>query len=249
MNKDFFDNYFDDNNDDSEDRLGCDNISDDDDMYQKPKLFTKGFLAALAVCMVAVGAAVWTTVSSVNSYLEPPVALDQHSDSESDTLEKEALVNAPIVSEKTSDTVSDMPVTFNCEPIKNKRMMQKFSEIPIYSKTMDDYRAHAGIDFEANIGDKVRAMGKGVVKDFYHDDLLGYVVVVEHSDTVDSYYCGLAKTALVQPGDVVNAGDFVGTVYAIPGEAADNAHVHVAVKENGKWVDPQKFMKSSGSLG
>ena len=65
----------------------------------------------------------------------------------------------------------------------------------------------------------------------------------KHSRNVCSYYCGLAKTALVQAGEVVDAGTFVGTVYAIPGEAAEQAHVHVAVKENGRWVDPRKFMK------
>lgn len=237
MNKDFFDDYFDDDDDP---------VGEDEEVSKTPKLFTKGFMAALAVCMVAVGAAVWTTVSSVNSYLEPSVVLSESTDSESKAIEQEAKVNAPIASAKMEDSDTDEEVEFRCEPIKNKRMMQKYSETPIYSKTMGDYRAHAGIDYEANIGDKVRAMGKGVVKDFYHDDLLGNVLVIEHSESVESYYCGLAKTALVQPGDVVSAGDFVGTVYAIPGEAADNAHVHVAVKQNGSWVDPQKFMKASG---
>ncbi|MBQ1389521.1 MAG: M23 family metallopeptidase [Clostridia bacterium] len=235
MNKDFFDDYFDDSDNESSEPM-----TDEDDS-QKPKLFTKGFLAALAVCLTAVGAAVWTTVSSVDSYLEPSVVVSEKS-SESSTAETDAKVNAPIVSSKPETADTDEEVVFRCEPIKNKRMIQKYSETPIYSKTMGDYRAHAGIDYEANIGDKVRAMAKGVVKDFYHDDLLGNVLVIEHSENVESYYCGLAKTALVQPGDVVSAGDFIGTVYAIPGEAADPAHVHVAVKENGKYQDPQKYM-------
>ena len=131
----------------------------------------------------------------------------------------------------------------NKMPINNKKVTAAYSEVPVYDQTFGDFRAHTGIDYEADIDDKVRAMGNGVVKNIYYDDLLGNVVVIEHSKTVDSYYCGLARTTLVQTGEVVSAGDFVGTVYAIPCESAQPAHIHVAVKENGKWVNPAQFFK------
>lgn len=240
VNKDFFDDFLDDDED----------FDEEDERRQKPKTFTKGFITALSVCLVAIGAAVWTTVSSVNSYLNPTVSVYETAVSDSDKSESapavsanEAQVNATVSGVKAdSDTDTDKHVRFNCEPIKNHKMIADYSETPVYNETLGDYRAHTGIDYEAEIDDKVRAMGKGVVKDIYYDDLLGNVVVIEHSKDVSSYYCGLAKTALVQAGEVVNAGDFVGTVYAIPGEAAQQAHVHVAVKEGGRWVDPKKFM-------
>ena len=235
MNKDFFDDFFDD-----DDEL-------EGEPKRKPKTFTRGFVTALAVCLVAVGAAVWTTVSQVNSYLNPAVGIYEVSGVESEKAESrttvsqsDARVNAAVSGVK-ADSDTDSEVRFNCEPIKNRKIIADYSEIPVYSETLGDYRAHTGIDYEAEIDDKVRAMGKGVVKDIYYDDLLGNVVVIEHSKEVSSYYCGLAKTALVQKGEVVSAGDFVGTVYAIPSEAAQQAHVHVEVKENGRYVDPRKF--------
>lgn len=243
MKKDFFDDYLDDDFDEEED--------EELDEKKPPKPFTKGFLTALAVCMIAIGAAVWTTVSSVSSYLNPTVTIRESSDTDAEFIpsassETDARVNATVSASKPqSGTDADKPVVFNCEPLKNKKVIEPYSEEPVYNATLGDYRAHTGIDYEAEVDDKVRAMGQGVVKDVYSDDLLGNVVVIEHSRDVDSYYCGLAKTALVQPGEVVNAGDFVGTVYAIPGEAAEEAHVHVAVKEKGQWVDPRKFMKQS----
>ena len=243
MNKDFFDDYFDEDDE------------TDDEPPKKEKTLTKGFLTALGVCLVAIGAAVWTTVNSVNSYLNPSVAVYDTADTESvdkppvvSFTENDKLVNAPVNASKSDDTSrakNDAPVRFNCEPIKNHRIIVPYSETPVYNETLLDYRAHPGLDYEAQIDDKVRAMGAGVVKDIYSDDLLGNVVEIEHSDSVCSYYCGLAKTTLVQKGDVVSAGDFVGTVYAIPGEAAQQAHVHVAVKENGRFVDPRKFMNGS----
>ena len=238
VNKDFFDEYFDDDEDYREDEQAP---------KQKQKTLTKGFITALAVCLIAIGAAVWTTISSVSSYLEPPVTVHESHDTDDDepaaVSENEARVNASVSGVKPdSDSEADKQVHFNCEPIRNKPIIQGFSETPVYNETLGDYRAHTGIDYEAEVDDKVRAMGQGVVKEIYYDDLLGNVVVISHSDSVDSYYCGLAKTTLVQAGEVVSAGDFVGTVYAIPGEAAESAHVHVAVKENGKWVDPKKYM-------
>ena len=241
MNKDFFDEEFDDDEDYDQDEFG---------VGKKPVLFTKGFLTALAVCMVAIGAAVWTTVSGVQSYLNPTVTVYENSETDDDEVESlpEVRVNAAVSGVKPdSDTDPDKPVSFNCEPVKNSKLLCGYSETPIYSETLGDYRAHTGIDYAADAGDKVRAMGQGVVKEIYTDDLLGNVVVIEHSESVQSYYCGLARTALVQAGEVVSAGDFVGTVYAIPGEAAEQAHVHIAVKENGRWVDPHKFMKTGNN--
>ena len=238
MNKDFFEDEFDEEDDTEE-------------QPKKEKTLTKGFLVALGVCLAAIGTAVWTTVNSVNSYLSPTVAVYESSDKEFDSsaADIEQRVNAAVsapAADTDSDTDKNKPVRFVCEPIKNKKLIAPYSETPVYNETLGDYRAHTGLDYAADIDDKVRAMGQGVVKDIYYDDLLGNVVEIEHSDSVCSYYCGLAKTTLVQKGDVISAGDFVGTVYAIPGEAAESAHVHVAVKENGRWVDPRKFMSKPG---
>ncbi len=262
VDKNFFNDYFDDENEqeffDSEDEY------EDDYEHRNRKngkTFTKGFLTALSICMVAIGAALWTTVNNVNSYLNPEVITYESSDTDRDEISSsassdpefevdDAQVNAVVsgVKDEKKDEKSEeknREVVFTSSPINNKKIMAEYSEAPVYNETLGDFRAHPGIDYEADVDDKVRAMGSGVVKDIYYDDMWGNVVVVEHSDSVESYYCGLAQTALVQMGEVVSAGDFLGTVYAIPCETAEESHVHIAVKENGKWVNPQKFMKSN----
>lgn len=254
VDKNFFNDYFDEND-----------MQDHDDEYEEElehnnkgngKTFTKGFITALSICLVAIGAALWTTVNNVNSYLNPEVATYRESDTDRDyssktssdvsyVVEEDAQVNATVSGvkdNKKSEKKSDK-VVFTAQPINNKKIIAEYSEVPVYNSTLGDYRAHTGIDYEAEVDDKVRTMGSGVVKDIYYDDMLGTVVVVEHSDEVESYYCGLAQTTFVQMGEVISSGDFVGTVYAIPSETAEQAHVHVAVKEKGKWVNPQKFMK------
>ncbi len=256
MNKNFFNDYFDD-----EEELNDNEEEFEQRDKQSGKTFTKGFVTALSICLAAIGAAVWTTVQNVNSYLNPEIQMYRESETDLDEqtqptyevvsslTEQEAEVNATVSGvkddkkSKQEKENSNEPVVFTSPPINNKKVTAAYSEVPIYDQTFGDFRAHTGIDYEADIDDKVRAMGNGVVKNIYYDDLLGNVVVIEHSKTVDSYYCGLARTTLVQTGEVVSAGDFVGTVYAIPCESAQPAHIHVAVKENGKWVNPAQFFK------
>ena len=258
MDKKFFNDYFDDDSenydDEYEEELSHNN-------KKSGKTFTKGFVTALSICGVAIGAALWTTVDNVNSYLNPEITTYYNSDTDRDLSssqsevsansktepQQDAQVNATVSAEKNPDENQKKhdTVVFTFQPINNRKIIKGYSEDPVYNETLSDYRAHPGTDWEAEVDDKVRTMGSGVVKDIYYDDLLGNVVVVEHSDKVSSYYCGLAQTTFVQMGEVVSAGDFVGTVYAIPSEAGDPVHVHVAVKENGKWVNPEKFMKSN----
>ncbi len=260
MDKNFFNDYFDDENEDEE--------QDTEDEYEEEsghnnktsgKTFTKGFLTALAICIVAIGAAVWTTVNNVTSYLNPEVKTEVASETDQDSqnsdtsteasyiVESDAQVNATVSSAESNSesSQSNQKVVFTFTPVNGNKIICDYSEDPVYNETLGDYRAHPAIDYAAEVDDKVRCMGSGVVKDIYYDNMLGYVVVVEHSESVSSYYGGLAKTTLVQKGEVVSAGDFVGTVYAIPCETSSEAHVHVAVQKDGEWVSPEDFMKSN----
>ena len=257
VDKNFFNDYFDENEQQNPD----DEYEEDYGHESKGngKTFTKGFITALSICLVAIGAALWTTVNNVNSYLNPEIATYRESDTDKSSSSKTSSTVSYIVEEEETQvnaTVSGVKddkknekktdkVVFTSQPINNKQIIADYSEVPVYNATLGDYRAHTGIDYDAEVDDKVRAMGSGVVKDIYYDDMLGTVVVIEHSNSVESYYCGLAQTTFVQMGEVVSAGDFVGTVYAIPCETADPSHVHVAVKEKGKWVNPKKFMKTT----
>lgn len=257
MDKKFFDEYFNDDDRSRKFNFDSDEESDDDEEQRDKnsgKTFTKGFLTALAICLVAIGASVWTTVKNVNSYLNPEISITPSVSTDNDKedtgsmvsfIVDDAQVNAQVSGVKKDKTGNNDKVVFTFEPINGAEVITAYSEEPVYNKTLDDYRAHPAVDYAASIDDKVRAMGSGVVKDIYYDEMYGNTVVIEHSDSVESYYCGLARTALVQKGEVIEAGTFVGTVYAIPCETADRAHIHIAVKENGNWVDPDKFMKSN----
>lgn len=260
MDKENFDKYL---NDD-----GMDDDFESEDEYDAEyghnnknngKTFTRGFLAALAICIVAVGAAVWTTINNVSTYLNPPItteSVNEQVNTDNDIAAEEsseipvlsdaqvtASINTSHPDTDTDDTAQNANVTFTAVPV-NSAIIQDYSEVPIYNETLKDYRAHPATDYAADVDTKVRCMGSGTVTNIYYDEMLGNVVEIEHSDSVKSYYCGLANTALVQIGDEVSAGDFVGTVYSIPCETAEQSHVHIAVTKNGEWQNLQDYFKS-----
>ena len=74
VDKKFFNDYFDDDSenydDEYEEELSHNN-------KKSGKTFTKGFVTALSICGVAIGAALWTTVDNVNSYLNPEIQMSE----------------------------------------------------------------------------------------------------------------------------------------------------------------------------
>lgn len=110
---------------------------------------------------------------------------------------------------------------------------QKFSgENPVYSKTMQDWRVHTGVDISAQQGDTVKASADGTVKDVLSDDSYGNMVVISHG-SIDAYYCGLGQTS-VKKGDTVKQGQQIGTLGMVPCESMEAPHLHLSMKKNGK---------------
>lgn len=114
----------------------------------------------------------------------------------------------------------------------------------IYSKTLDDWRAHMGIDIKANVGTAVKAMADGEVSDIYFDEMYGNVAVLSHSDKLISIYINLSPEIPVKVGQKVKAGDTIGGVgESAIFELAEVPHLHFEVLEDGKQIDPLKYLK------
>lgn len=232
-----------------------------------PKKNNKGFYAALGVCLVAVGVAAWTTYDSVVKYANPQdtssysasptgrtqsgVAAEQ--DKESSQPQSAAPSQAAVSSKAPEQTASSKPE----QPAKqtaakpaayvypvSETITKNFSgENPIFSDTMQDWRVHSGTDFEAKIGDPVKAIDAGKVTDLYADNNLGNIAVIEHSGGITAYYCGLGDTFLVKKGAAVTAGQKIGSVGVVPIESVEKPHLHLEIKENGKLIDPATLFK------
>lgn len=262
--------------------------------FSEEKTRRNGFYLALAVCLVAVGIAAWSTYDAVTSYTDPQSSLSQQegsspASSQAQTgisLEEEdgeghgnsssrpsddpeapqgssAQETAGQVTQQTpepspapesqpeqEEPQEQVPATAPLYeisqemiwPIKGGDSLNAYSAgAPVYSKTMKDWRIHTGLDVAAENESPVLACANGQVKETYTDSMLGNVILVEHGDYL-FYYCGVGENFLVNPGDVVTAGQQLGVVTAVPYEAAEEPHLHLEVRRDGVALDPQAVL-------
>ena len=125
-------------------------------------------------------------------------------------------------------------------PVNNKVSKDYSDGDMVYSKTMNDWRVHDGIDVSGNNGDNVIAVQDGKVVDVQTDELWGDVVTIQHGNGLTAKYCGVKAT--VNKDDSIEQGQVIGTLVAIPIEATDGMHLHLEITVDGKTVDPIKAL-------
>ncbi|RRN58803.1 M23 family peptidase [Pseudoxanthomonas sp. SGNA-20] len=98
---------------------------------------------------------------------------------------------------------------------------------------------HKGIDFNANVGDPVMAVADGVVS--FADTRNGYgkTVEIDHGNGYVTRYAHNSRL-VVKAGDLVRAGQEVAKAGSTG--RSTGAHVHFEVWENGRVVNPRKFL-------
>ncbi len=125
-------------------------------------------------------------------------------------------------------------------------VMKDFSvDMPVYSLTMNDYRAHKGIDIAAEYGEAVCSFTDGTVEKITVDPMMGVTVTVDHGEGLKTNYCNLQQTLPdgIEAGVSVKAGDVIGAVGDTTlVELAEASHLHFEVTENGKYVDPADYL-------
>lgn len=129
-------------------------------------------------------------------------------------------------------------------PVKSQQVTKPYSEEAVYSKTLRDYRAHAGCDFAAEEGENVYAMCDGTVSDISVSELYGVIIEMDCGDCI-VYYCGLDSQLMVEKGQQLSTGDTIGTVSKIPCESEDAAHIHIEIRAGSQAIDPLSVIDSN----
>lgn len=214
---------------------------------------TRGFAIAAGICLIAIGVAAWASYDSIvqePADINSEVSISELPSQEESTVSKaeptptpeQAVAGTVTATPSPSPTAAPTPTPAPAQvelsfPVGQK-VLKRFSDgAPVFSDTMQDWRVHNGVDFEAASGESVKAMGEGTVKDVRNDSLLGQVVVITHGD-VEAWYCGLGEKVLVEKGAQVQAGQEIGTVGECPSESAEAEHLHLEMKKDGEWIDP-----------
>lgn len=148
-----------------------------------------------------------------------------------------------VVSDKLEFVEESVPynLVYNL-PIKGDILTAFTAESLIYSKTLDEWRGHTGIDIGAEIGTDISSPFDGTIKEAYEDSLWGMVIVIDHGEGLESKFCNLGTLEMIKVGDSVKKGDNISKV----GNSADiemmmDSHIHLETRKNGKLVDPRSI--------
>lgn len=226
------------------------------------------FYAALGICILAVGVAAYTTYDSIKRFAgsdddvitsktQQRYKVQNNNSAENDA--KNASNKAKITDKNLdkskiksqTDTTSDSQdvVSTNAESSgvivypTSKNIIKNFSgENPVFSKTLNDWRVHKGIDLAAEQGSKIKAITNGKVKEIYNDALYGTTMVIEHDGGFSAYYSGLGETTMVNVDDKVESGQEIASINSIPCESADGYHLHLSIKKDDKFIDPTEIL-------
>lgn len=146
----------------------------------------------------------------------------------------------------------ELPVTVDVRyfvsPIAGMTSKDFEIDIPVYSLTMNDYRAHTGIDIAASLGSEVVAASSGIVCRVWSDPMMGQSVTIDHGDEIYTTYMNLSPEIAegITVGAKVTMGQTIGAVGDTSlTEIAEEPHLHFEIKVDGQYADPLDYIAVS----
>lgn len=234
------------------------NFKNQDEKTNKKGLY---FYVALGICVIAVGVAAFTTYDSIKRFAgqdEDIIASKTQQrykvPENKDDNEKNSLSNAgnfsdnqQNINERSSNAENYVTANAGSAGVivypTSKNILKEYSgDNPVFSKTLNDWRVHNGVDLAAEQGSKVKAITNGKVKEIWNDPLLGTTMVIEHEGGFTAYYSGLGETTLVNVDDNVESGQEIASINDVPCEAADGYHLHLSIKKDEKFINPIEIL-------
>lgn len=222
----------------------------------------KGFYAALAVCLIGAVTAAWVTVdrtiSSVNEAEDVPkpenrVIAEEKYNPEDSLFASEDVAKPkedvkiektePSEKEENALNIFKKKTVFQM-PLKGEICGKHSGGELVKYEALNEWRTHDGIDIAAKTGAEIFAAADGKILSVTNDPLWGTVVEIQHEGNIVTIYSGLSAEVPVKAGDEVMAGDLIGTLGETNLAEVDmDSHLHFAMKENGKFIDPLTRIK------
>ncbi|MEG1285246.1 MAG: M23 family metallopeptidase [Romboutsia sp.] len=219
----------------------------------KKKLLEKdGFYLALfiCVCLVAVGG-VWFTskrvdnlasTNELNKDKEDELHLIQDDKNGAIPTATDSDENLQKAKEKTQETSNIEKSKLNF--IGNKVVREYSEKEPSYSKTLEVWEIHKGLDVSADNGQEIKSLLNGKVVDVFNDGEYGMSVKISYDNDISVVYSNLNEKVLVKKDDKIKEGQSIGTVGSTSlVESEDGVHVHLEAYQGDKSIDPMTLIK------
>lgn len=129
-------------------------------------------------------------------------------------------------------------------PVEGEIIKDFASETLVYSKTLDEWTTHLGIDIKGNKTAVVKAAEDGTVESIKNDPRYGLTVTIAHQDGFKTVYSNLLTTEFVKEGDKVSKGDTIATIgESASFEVLDEPHLHFEMYKDEMAVNPTVYLK------
>ena len=130
-------------------------------------------------------------------------------------------------------------------PVYGKIINDYAQDKMIFSKTLQQWTTHSGIDISSDIGEPVKAAMDGVIKSIKTDPRFGITIIIEHNNGIKTVYSNLSTVSMARVGKEVKRGDTIsGIGNTASFESEDKSHLHFEVLKDGKLVNPIDYLPS-----
>lgn len=128
-------------------------------------------------------------------------------------------------------------------PVFGKIINDYAKDSLIFSKTLQQWTIHDGIDIYSEKGTPVRVAAEGIVKSIKSDPMYGITITVEHKNGLRTIYSNLSTGKMVKVAETVKRGKVISGIGTSAGaECEDQPHLHFEIYDNGSSVDPKKYL-------
>lgn len=178
-----------------------------------------------------------TSIVKVSEDVQPEATEEEGLESEAQEEQKTKVVAAANISEQ-NQLLKTMVV-----PLMGTVSLDYAKDNLVYSKTLEQWSTHNGLDITAKEGSPVRAALDGTIKEIKKDDKLGIVITIDHGEGILTKYAGLSTDEMVQIGNEVKKGDTISGVGKGCGfELAQGPHLHFEVLRDGENINPKDYL-------
>ena len=109
----------------------------------------------------------------------------------------------------------------------------------VYSKTLNEWCTHEGVDIAGNEGDVIVSIEDGVVDKIFEDDKYGKTIVITHENGYKSLYSFVDSQDWINENQKVRKGEAIGRLVSSTNfEAKDETHLHFEIIKNDGKISP-----------
>lgn len=179
---------------------------------------------------------------------EEPIKEVANTNTDTDKKAPPAVTNGPTAKKSDEKNITAIKI----EPVDIDTMiLPVFGNVSIafsdtelaYSKTIDSWITHSGLDLKAEEGSPVRAALDGTVSETTNDAQWGLTIVLDHGDGVFTRYSNLSTLDLISKGQKVKKGDVIsGVGKTALCEIAEDPHLHFELIRDKQNIDPKNYL-------